>query len=195
MINSRRFTTQMYLYFLPLAREPNSDIVEDIPTEQGSETQVPTSDGGVEVTEAQFLPASEWLRLARSKDIIVFPPQVLLLTLVAQFLDKAEPDGENPQSISPEESSRRRDELYQFAHSGTPPWTQKFISPQPIATYDDGRSILGLDSSGPELQATDKKGESDRVVLTRLSKEGPREVEIRWRHEVLPQKEASKSLL
>ena len=156
---------------------------------------MPTSDGGVEVTEAQFLPASEWLRLAQRNEIIMFPPQVLLLAFVSQFLDKPGPGGEDPRSIRQEESSRRRSELRQFAHSGTPPWTHKFISPRPIGSHNDGRTILALDSSGPELKGTDKTGEYDRVVLSRFSKEGPRDVEIRWRSEIVPQKEAVKSSL
>ncbi|WEW58966.1 hypothetical protein PRK78_004434 [Emydomyces testavorans] len=180
--NPRRFTTQMYLYFLPPSQGDISAFAGD------TELQVPSTDGGIEITEAQFLPATEWLRRARVGDIIMFPPQVLLLSFVAQFLDQPGPNGNSPQSISAEESKRRRSELIKFAHSGSPPWTHKFISPHPIGKVADGRQILDLSDPGPELKGTDKKGEVDRVVLVRFNKEGPREVEIRWRSEVLPKK-------
>ncbi|KMU80143.1 hypothetical protein CISG_08251 [Coccidioides immitis RMSCC 3703] len=58
----------------------------------------------------------------------------------------------------------------------------------------DGRQILDLSQPGPELKGTDKKGEIDRVVLARFNKEGPREVEIRWRRDVLPDGPAKSSL-
>lgn len=186
--NPRRFTTQMYLYFLPASNGGISDIAGD------TEVQVPTTDGGIEITEAQFLPATEWLRRARRGDLIMFPPQVLLLSFVAQFLDQPGPRGASPQSISPEESNKRRAELVKFVHSGNPPWTHKFISPRPIGTVADGRQILDLSHPGSELEGTDKKGETDRVVLARFNKEGPREVEICWRKDVVPEKAAKSTL-
>ncbi|PGH12460.1 hypothetical protein AJ79_04296 [Helicocarpus griseus UAMH5409] len=184
----RRFTTQMYLYFLPLSSESNSIIGAG----EESEVQVPTSDGGIEITEARFLPASEWLRLAKKGDAIMFPPQVLLLSFVSQFLERV---GEYASTVSKEESAKRRAELVDFAHSGSPPWTDKYISPFPIGQVPDGRKILALDFVGPELQGTGKKGEPDRVVLVRFKKEGPREVEIRWKREIVPEEKAAKSSL
>ncbi|KLJ05708.1 hypothetical protein EMPG_10843 [Blastomyces silverae] len=186
--NPRRYTTQMYLYFLPLSSESKSIIGSE-----ESEVQVPKSDGGIEITEARFLPASEWLRLAKNGDAIMFPPQVFLLSFVAQFLERP---GENATEVSKEESARRRAELVDFVHSGSPPWTDKYISPIAIGQVPDGRNILTLDYVGPELQGSEKKGESDRVVLVRFRKEGPREVEIRWRNEVVvPEKKLAKSAL
>lgn len=49
----------------------------------------------------------------------------------------------------------------------------------------DGRVILGLDGQGPELEGRGRKGDAKRVVLVRFGKEGPREVEVRERREVL----------
>ncbi|EER43003.1 40S ribosomal protein S21 [Histoplasma capsulatum var. duboisii H88] len=167
--NHRRYTTQMYLYFLPLSPESKSIIGSE-----ESDVQAPTSDGGLEITEARFLPASEWLRLAKNGDVIMFPPQAFLLSFVAQFLERP---GESATAVSKEESTRRRAELVGFVHSGSPPWTDKFISPTTIGHATDGRSILRLDYVGPELQGSAKKGEPDRVVLVRFCKEGPREVE------------------
>lgn len=187
----KRFTTQMYLYFLPVPEESDKRLLEELPAEgEREEVQVPTPDGGVEITEARFLPASEWLQMARSGEIILFPPQFFLLHLVAQFLDK-----EPRRVTSPEELKRRRAELLEFVSSGTPPWTQKYISPKQLKVSSDGRAVLALDSAGPELKGSDKKGDPDRVVLVRFKKEGPREVEVRWRKDVLSDDAQSKSNL
>ncbi|KAL2001749.1 hypothetical protein VTN02DRAFT_1303 [Thermoascus thermophilus] len=187
----KRFTTQMYLYFLPVPEESDTGLLQELPAEgEREEVQVPTSDGGIEITEARFLPASQWLQMARSGEIILFPPQFFLLHLIAQFLDK-----EPRQVTSPEELKRRRSELLEFVNSGTPPWTQKYISPRQLKRTPDGRAVLALDSAGPELKGSDKKGETDRVVLVRFQKEGPREVEVRWKKDVLSHEVNSKSNL
>ncbi|KAK2812668.1 hypothetical protein FQN50_001314 [Emmonsiellopsis sp. PD_5] len=190
--NPRRFTTQMYLYFLPLSPESNSIISEGVPGNEEGEVQVPTSDGGLEITEARFLPPSDWLRLAKKGDVIMFPPQVLLLTFVSQFLERV---GEYASTVSKEESAKRRAELVEFVHSGSPPWKDKYISPTAIGRVPDGRAILTLDYVGPELQGSGKKGEPDRVVLVRFLKEGPRQVEIRWRSEIVKEEKQAKSAL
>lgn len=187
----KRFTTQMYLYFLPVPEKSDTSLLQELPAEgEREEVQVPTSDGGIEITEARFLPASQWLQMARSGEIILFPPQFFLLHLVAQFLDK-----EPRQVTSPEELKRRRSELLEFVNSGTPPWTQKYISPKQLKRTSDGRAVLALDSAGPELKGSDKKGDADRVVLVRFKKEGPREVEVRWKKDVLSDEVKSKSNL
>ncbi|KAF3483904.1 uncharacterized protein GIQ15_03228 [Arthroderma uncinatum] len=178
-INARRFTTQMYLYFLPPA---NGTSAVDIAGQEADseEVQVPTSDGGVEVTEAQFLSATEWLRRTKADEVIMFPPQVLLLSFVAQFLER--PGEKVP--ISAEESTRRREELIKFVHSGKPAWTHKFISPRPLGSMPDGRLIMDLNYPGKELEETEKRGDPDRVILVTFKKEGPRGVEVRWISEV-----------
>lgn len=48
----------------------------------------------------------------------------------------------------------------------------------------DGRSVLGLDYPGPELEGSGRGGDGERVVLVRFKKEGPRDVEVRGRREV-----------
>ena len=181
----------MYLYFLPIPGEFNSQIVQDLPKDSESEVQVPTSDGGLEVTEARFLPPSEWLRLAQAGEIIMFPPQFFLLHLISQFVEYAKLDS----NISKEELGRQRSELLRFVHSGSPPWTDKYMCPRPVTALSDGRVALALDYLGPELEGSDKQGEVDRVVVTRFSKEGPREVEVRWRKEVLDASDEPKSSL
>ncbi|KAK2879449.1 hypothetical protein FQN49_000860 [Arthroderma sp. PD_2] len=186
--NARRFTTQMYLYFLPPANGASSDDITDTGL-NSEEAQVPTSDGGIEVTEAQFLPATEWLRRAKADEVIMFPPQVLLLSFVAQFLERA---GEKV-PISAEESTNRREELIKFVHSGTPAWTHKFISPRPLGGMPDGRLIMDLNHPGKELEETEKRGDPDRVILVKFKKEGPRGVEVRWLSEVEAHLEDHKS--
>ncbi|EFE32825.1 NUDIX family hydrolase, putative [Trichophyton benhamiae CBS 112371] len=146
------------------------------------EFQAPTSDGGLEITEAQFLPASEWLRRAKMDEIIMFPPQVLLLSFVAQFLERA---GERT-PIPAAESYKRREELIKFIHSGNPAWSHKFISPRPLGSMPDGRLIMDLNYPGQELEGTGKRGDPERVILVKFKKEGPRGVEVRWLSEVKP---------
>lgn len=181
----RRFTTQMYVYCLPIPGESNGQAVQDLLIDGEDEVQIPTSDGGVEVTEARYLPPTEWLRLARTGEIIMFPPQFFLLHLISEKFAEANVGGETPENLSKEVLSRQRSELLRFIRSGNPPWTDKYISPKPVTVMPDGRVALGLDYLGPELEGSDKKGEADRVVLTRFKKEGPREVEVRWKQEVL----------
>ncbi len=49
----------------------------------------------------------------------------------------------------------------------------------------DGKSVLGLDKPGPELKGSGRGGDGVRVVLVKFGKEGPRNVEVRMRREVL----------
>lgn len=176
----------MYLYFLPLPVAPESEkrILEELP-EGGKPEQIhlPTSDGGIEVTEARFLPASEWLHLAKAGEIMLFPPQFLLLHLVSEILDK-QPRPVDSSLSSLEELEKRRAELVKFVHSGTPPWREKCISPKMLKMAGDGRAVLGLDHPGPELGASERRGESERVVIVRFKKGGAREVDVASRDSV-----------
>ena len=49
----------------------------------------------------------------------------------------------------------------------------------------DGRAILHLSNGSPELKNSELKGDDSRVVLVRFQKEGPRQLEVRMRREVL----------
>ncbi|KAL4966244.1 NUDIX hydrolase [Aspergillus stella-maris] len=182
----KRYTTQMYLYFLPLPLESEKSLLNEIPMEgEREEIQIPTSDGGVEIAEAQFLPASEWLNKAAQGDIILFPPQFVLLQLAAQFLDR------EPRTDSPEELQRRRTHLIEFAHSGSPSWTEKCISPKIGKYAEDGRVVMLLDHPGPELKDTNRKGESERVVLLRFEKGSARELSLAWKKDLFPGKKGN----
>lgn len=188
----KRYTTQMYLYFLPLPLESEKPLLNEIPAEgEKEEIQVPTSDGGVEVTEARFLPASEWLRMARAGEIILFPPQFLLLHLVAEFLDKS-PRGPG---VAVEELKKRREGLVEFVHSGQPPWTDKCISPKMLKVAEDGRAVLALDHPGPELKGTGRRGEADRVVKVKFKQGSARELELQWKKDVFREDGGEKSNL
>ncbi|PYH92451.1 NUDIX family hydrolase [Aspergillus ellipticus CBS 707.79] len=180
----RRYTTQMYLYFLPLSLESESPILDEIPPEgQTEEIQIPTSDGGVEIAEARFLPASEWLHLAQSGEIILFPPQFLLLHLVAEYLDKG-----THGAGSVEDMEKRRTELMQFVHTGQPPWTEKCICPKMLKMSADGRTVLALDHPGPELNESGRAGDSERVVLVRFKKGTSQDVDVKWKKDVFEEK-------
>jgi hypothetical protein len=201
----KRFTTQMYLYMLPLL-QPSAD-ASDVGTgavKQETIIQVPTHDGGLEHTAATFDAVSTWLAKAREGSIILFPPQLYLLTLLSQFLT-----GDPATSCSDDEKARhysdQRAAVIEFL-SRTPtspveskggrqhpsalvPWAEKAISPTALFMLPgDGRLVLGLDKPGPELANSGRGGDPDRVVLVDFKKEGPRRVEVRTREEVLRQR-------
>jgi hypothetical protein len=187
----------MYIYFLPLsassespsASNGNGNGISSLTFGTTTETliPIPTSDGGIEHTAAKFLPASTWLSLARSGSIILFPPQFLLLTLTSQFLTP-NPNATFPPTI--QELSAQRSAFLDFVNSGDPPWTEKCISPQGIMfRKQDQRAVLALDTPGPEAEGLGRRGDEERVVLVKFSKEGPRDVEVRWRKDVLAEKD------
>ncbi|EME46913.1 hypothetical protein DOTSEDRAFT_125442 [Dothistroma septosporum NZE10] len=189
----KRFTTQMYLYFLPTLG--GTKLSEG---EEGEEVEIPspTTDGGKEHTTARFLPASAWCRLAQEGRIILFPPQFFLLHQVAQFLDSLKAPTEygsiEREALPREELETRRKRLLEFVKSGSPPWTDMCISPTVLPARDgkkreDGRSVLGLSRPGPELekQRPGPTGPTDQCVLVGFRKEGPRQVAVISREDAL----------
>lgn len=171
----------MYLYFMPLPVNLDKSLLDKLPKEgEREEIQVPTSDGGVEVTEAQFLPASEWLDRSQKGNVILFPPQYLLLHLVSGFLDKSPQSG-----ASIEELEERRAALVEFVHTGSPPWTDMYISPKMLKMTEDGRTVLALNEPGPELKGSGRQGESDRVVVVRFKKGSVGQVSVGWKKDVM----------
>ncbi|KAL8653095.1 MAG: hypothetical protein Q9226_003988 [Calogaya cf. arnoldii] len=165
---SKRFSTQMYLYFLPLA---HAGIPQTL--------HIPTCDGGVEHTEAQFLPASEWLALAQADKIILFPPQIFLLSLVADFL-KSDDTGTSADTLQ-----SQRQGLLEFVKTGDPPWGEKCISP--LALKKEGKMlVMGLDEPGPELEGTGRRGDMERVVYVQFKgKDGTSGLKVGWRKDVV----------
>ncbi|KAK3341895.1 hypothetical protein B0T25DRAFT_511354 [Lasiosphaeria hispida] len=191
----KRFTTQMYLYPLPLS-SPSPSHESIMPT--------PTHDGGIEHTAAAFDDARSWLARARAGEVILFPPQYYLLHLVSELLT-----GPPPTDVLDTTGyyQAQRDALMAFLRT-TPvvgreggkvhrtagiPWADKVMSPAVIFTRGaDGRVVLGLDKPGPELERSERGGDWERVVLVRFGKGGPREMEVRWREEVVREEREAK---
>ncbi|KAL7620762.1 hypothetical protein AAE478_009760 [Parahypoxylon ruwenzoriense] len=190
----RRFTTQMYIYMLPLSTRGDPVI-----SAARSEAMVPTPDGGIEITAARFEKASTWLEKQRKGEIILFPPQCFLLHMLSQFL-VGPPAGSLSSPAVMEHYRLQREKLRGFlatvptashpkaaAHpTAQVPWADKAISPTALGIrQSDRRVILGLDKPGPELKGTDRGGDWERVVLVKFAKGVARDVEIRGREEVL----------
>ncbi|KAF7553750.1 hypothetical protein G7Z17_g3418 [Cylindrodendrum hubeiense] len=192
-INPKRFTTQMYLYLLPLTRN-------NMP----SEMLIPTPDNGVEHTTALFAPAQTFLSRASANSIILFPPQAYLLRLVSIIFSST--------AASPEEGplhlASQREKLLAFISSvptaetekgkqhetALIPWSDKVMSPHTLfVRKSDNRVVLALDKPGPELKDSERGGDWARVVLVNFGKGGPTNVEIRGREEVLEEERESKT--
>lgn len=172
----KRFTTQMYVYMLPLDPDGARD--------QEKVVHNPTHDGGLEHTAAAFDDVGDWLAKAKAGDIVIYPPQVYLLTLLGEFLTgvgdfKAQREAVSKFLVSPP-PTRSGHATSRIA------WKDKVISPVPLPIKrEDGRNVLSLEGPGPELKGSGAAGDWDRVVLVkRLSKE-PREVEVAWREDVV----------
>lgn len=184
----KRFTTQMYLGFMPLSAPVPVGAAGVVEVQQ-----TPTSDGGIEHTAAAFAPAAEWLAQQRRGEIVLFPPQCFLLTMVARAFASVPVDAGY---------EAQREALLQFVQSGMPvsgggsltrlretariPWTDKVMSPEVLFRREsDGRLVLGVDKPGLELKGSGRGGDFERVVLVNFTKEGPRDVEVRDREEVM----------
>ncbi|RFU32748.1 hypothetical protein B7463_g3612, partial [Scytalidium lignicola] len=181
----RRFTTQMYIYFLPLSR--NSESTPNI--SEDAVIPIPTSDGGVEHTTAQFATCETWLSQARRNEIILFPPQFYLMYLLSPLLSPPSPVSSE---LSTAELQSQRDKVLSFLQTDGDgkgvKWADKVMSPVGLMVRkSDGRSVLGIDKPGPELNGSGRRGDELRVVLVKFSKEGPRNVEVMWRKDVKQQ--------
>ena len=179
----KRYSTQMYIYFLPL----------DAPLQDAHQTKqihIPTADGGIEHTAAQFLYAQEWIDLALRKEIVLFPPQFFLLALIAPFLSS--PPSESELHSDNQTLLQQRERLKEWVENdGDPPWGEKCISPDAIKRVRGQYMIMGLADPGPELEGTERKGDTERVLKVELDKEiergreRPRPVGVFWRRDVL----------
>ncbi|KAL7793182.1 hypothetical protein V8C37DRAFT_105345 [Trichoderma ceciliae] len=189
----RRFTTQMYLYLIPISR-----------TGVPSEMLVPTPDGGVEHTEALFAPPQTFLSRVASNEIILFPPQYYILTLLTKFLKGPTASVEE----GPLYYTRQRRELLSFLKASPTAdtdkgkehatakisWADKVMSPYHLfVRKSDKKVVLGLEKPGPELKDSDRGGDWERVVLVSFGKAGPSQVEVRLREDVLREERESNS--
>lgn len=193
----KRFTTQMYLYMLPLSARRSADAAAAGAPKGETLIPTPTPDGGLEHTAARFDDAAAWLAKARAGEVILFPPQFFLLTLVAKFCTGA-PSASGGDATKHYQA--QRDALREFL-SKTPtsqldhwtcavPWAEKVISPVLLTMrQSDGRTVLGLERPGQDLEKLPegqrRGGDFERVVLVRFAKDGPRELEVRGRQEIL----------
>jgi len=183
----KRFSTQMYIYFLPLEAKagPEAALAQSA---QESTIPIPTHDGGIEHTAARFAPAHTWLDAARAGKIVLFPPQFFLLHLVSDFFTVSDPSTPRTKEIL----QQQRDKLKEFIYNTSdPPWPEKVMSPIQQKMHHDGRSVLALDKPGKELEGTGRSGDKERVVLVEFAKGGPKRVEVAWRKDVL--EESNKS--
>lgn len=173
----------MYIYFLPINQGKTLSKL-GFPT--ASEAIIPTSDGGIEHTAALFAPCSEWLSQAARNEIILFPPQLYLIYLLSHFLQAPQ----STMALSSEELQGQRDAVLEFLQTDGDgngiKWADKVMSPTglPIQT-EDGRSVLALDKPGPELSGSGRRGDEKRVILVKFGKQGPRDVQVRLRKEIL----------
>lgn len=174
----KRFSTQMYVYFLPLEADAVSGALAD--STQESTIPIPTHDGGIEHTAARFASAHTWLNKARQGEIVLFPPQFFLLYLVSEFFTPVTSAPHSKETLQ-----QQRDKLKAFIYSSDPPWPEKVMSPIQMKKHHDGRVVLALDKPGKELEGTSRRGDKQRVVLVEFAKGGPRRVEVAWRKDVV----------
>lgn len=183
----------MYLYMLPLSSSDStpSAAADVAAAASQSEAVLPTPDG-TEITTSIFEDASTWLARQKRGEVILFPPQAFLLTLVAQHCTGG------PPSSSAEHYASQRESLLAFLHktpTATHPkavkqatshisWADKVISPVTALMRADGRAVLSLERPGPELKGSGRGGDWERVVLVRFARGTATEVEVRDREEV-----------
>lgn len=179
----KRFSTQMYLYFLPIDSPISSKTDK-------TQMHIPTPDGGVEHTAARFLYPQEWIDLALAGEVVLFPPQFFLLALLAPFL--AVPSQTATNTSSTEAMLEQRKRLIDFVEkNGDPPWGEKCISPSSVKKTSE-YLFIDMADAGPELQGTQRKGDAERVLRVKLAKDEdrgrqrPEPHEVLWRRDVLP---------
>ena len=159
----KRYSTQMYLYFLPL--ESGLELGE-----QTDQMHIPTPDGGVEHTAAIFAWAGEWIESSLRGECVLFPPQFFLLSLVADFLKPSLAEGGEEWRLDPDQLEEQRSRLLDFAKGEEPPWGEKCISPNPIKKSGD-TLWMGMGDAGPELEGSGRSGDKERVLRVELSGE------------------------
>ncbi|KAI8932310.1 hypothetical protein NX059_010505 [Plenodomus lindquistii] len=214
----KRFSTQMYIYFLPLSSTSptkNSAPTSTPPGAGISEEEElmiphPTHDGGIEHTAARFLPPNKWISLARQNRIILFPPQFFLTLQLSPFLSSTVTSPSSPLP-SPHQLQQEREACLNFlsaprsyAGEPEPSWADTVISPIVLGKGEYGEAgqdgvggvdrftaVLDLSRAGGEVEALDagRRGVREWVVTTRFKGEGPRDVDVRRREEILGGKE------
>lgn len=131
----------------------------------GEETQqLPSDDGGIEVLSTRFIKPYAALEAAKKGEIVFFPPQFYLISILLPFLEESTGLGDHVTKL-------RRRQLVRFAEGG---FGQMTIEPYILKKLSGGRVIMGL---GPD-------GDRENVVIVQLAKKGePRGLELLKKHE------------
>jgi hypothetical protein len=171
----------MYIYFLPLPTSSVDPSIGRLPVGAEAVIPNPTPDGGVEHTAARFLPAQTWISMARSGEVILFPPQFFLLSIVAQSLAPVRQD-----AYSNVELQQHRRRLEQSVKDGNHPLGEACISPGMIGQpLKDGRYVLSLNFPGGEVVKLGRQGVKEYVVvLGRNASGSPTQLEVKRRKEM-----------
>jgi len=210
----KRFSTQMYLYFLPLGstsptKRASASSTKTPPNAglDGEDDIVipnPTHDGGIEHTAARFLPPNKWIDLARQNRIILFPPQFFLTLLLAPYLASTVTSPSSP-TPSLSQLQEERSALTKFLstprmYQGEPEisFAEACISPIVLGKGEYGEkdqdgvgkvgrdtAVLVLDRPGEELEGKGRRGVREWVGTKRFKREGPRDVDVKKREDVL----------
>ncbi|KAG9199119.1 hypothetical protein G6514_009037 [Epicoccum nigrum] len=210
----KRFSTQMYLYFLPLNSTSPTKKAAPAGTPPGSGVEEedelvipnPTHDGGIEHTAARFLPPNKWIDLARQNRIILFPPQFFLTLMLSPYLSASVTSSSSP-TPSTTELALEREKLMAFlkkprmyAGRAEVSFAEACISPvvlgkgeygeksqDGVGGVDKHTAVLVLDRPGREVEAqgAGRSGIREWVVTTKFKGEGPRDVDVKRREEVL----------
>ena len=210
----KRFSTQMYIYFLPLgsvsptkkAAPTGTPPMSGLEEEDELVIPKPTHDGGIEHTAARFLPPNKWIDLARQNRIILFPPQFFLTLMLAPYLSA---NVTSPSSPTPSlsELQLEREKLIDFlnkprVYEDQPEvsFAEACISPivlgkgeygdkshDGVGGVDKHTAVLVLDRPGKEVeeQGQGRRGIREWVVTTKFKGEGRRDVDVRRREDVL----------
>ncbi|KAL5117163.1 hypothetical protein ACEQ8H_004988 [Pleosporales sp. CAS-2024a] len=219
----KRFSTQMYIYFLPLGSATPTKKAASTGTPPGAGLEAddqivipnPTHDGGIEHTAARFLPPNKWIDLARQNRIILFPPQFFLTLMLAPYLSAS---GTSPSSPIPSaaELQQEREKVLDFlskprTYNGQPEvsFAEACISPivlgkgeygekaqDGVGGVDKHTAVLLLDRPGKEVEAQGqgRRGIREWVITTKFKGEGPRDVDVRRREDVLDGGKAGEKL-
>ncbi|KAF2468998.1 uncharacterized protein BDR25DRAFT_229729 [Lindgomyces ingoldianus] len=209
----RRFSTQMYIYFIPLGSlSPTKSRSSGTPPGSGLEEEEeifipnPTHDGGIEHTAARFLPPNKWIDLARQNRIILFPPQFFLTLMLAPYLASTVTSPSSP-IPSTQELQLERERLLDFlctprVYEGKEEvsFAEACISPLVLGKgkygdlQQDGvggvgmdTAVLTLDKPGEEVekQGKERRGIKEWIITTRFKGGGTRNVAVWRREEVL----------
>ncbi|KAI9802459.1 MAG: hypothetical protein M1825_002844 [Sarcosagium campestre] len=173
-----RYTTQMYVYFLPLPSNavgggPSWAVSGETPAvSRGNGILIrshPTSDGGIEHSSARFLSPRTWLKQADAGKILLIPPQYVLLHLLSRYFQSG-PEDDIVRDVGC--LQRERDAFMTFLDSAQPSWRDKCISPYTLRSLNGDRAIVGLDKPGLELKGSGRMGDSEMALLVRFDKIG-----------------------